>query len=77
VSKPWIMPKPFRVMCIIFCALALAAPAIVCFGGASARAMLVMDVIRTLFPVWFLLLTQACIDEGRERERKRWERRSE
>ena len=69
-----IVPKPLRVIGIIVCGLMLLAPQLVCFTGARPRVMAVMHFISLLFPLSFYVLTNMCIDEGRERERAERER---
>jgi hypothetical protein len=66
-----IVPKPLRVAGIIICGVMLAAPAIACFRATPPGSMKVMDFVHVLFPLWFILLVQICIDEGRARERQR------
>ena len=68
------MAKPLRVAGIIICCLLLAAPAIVCFRGASPHMMEVVRTISLLFPVTFWALSRIFIAEGREQERAERER---
>ncbi|WP_437593363.1 hypothetical protein [Sorangium sp. So ce1000] len=64
-----IVPKPLRMVGIVVCGVALAAPGILCFGERSPGLLKIVDFVRTLFPLWFVLLVQLSIDEGRARER--------
>lgn len=70
-----VVPKPLRVAAIIVCGVLLAAPAVVCFRGASPGTLRAMEVLHVLFPITFGVLVQACIAEGRARERAELERR--
>ena len=61
-----IVQKPLRVAGILLFGALLVAPTIASY---HTPLQMGLDVIRTLFPVWFYLLVQVCIEEGRARER--------
>ena len=69
------MGKIPRMIGIVFCGVMLLVPQSVCFIGAPPNIMKAADVVRLCFPLWFVLLVQISIDEGRARERESNERR--
>lgn len=69
-----VMDKPLRIIGIIVFGAILGIPPIVCFTGASSRAMEVAHFFYLLFPVAFWALSRIFIAEGREQERAERER---
>ncbi|AGP38180.1 hypothetical protein BE04_44565 [Sorangium cellulosum] len=65
-----IVPQPLRTIGIVVCGVALGAPAVVCHDAHSPSLGRIVDVVRTLFPLWIYLIVQLSMDEGRVRERR-------
>jgi hypothetical protein len=68
------MDRPLRIIGIIVFGAMLGIPPMVCFTGASPRAMEVAHFFSLLFPATFWALSRIFIAEGREQERTERER---